>query len=216
MWVVSSRVWRPVARSNEASDASTTHAPPKGRETRRGWRTPLRGRRAHRCDRRRASRSAAASGQSRGGVLTPRCPQAVFASSIPIIRTSILVEWRRARSPAAGEAEALAGASARDRLGRRERETHQSLVRETSEGRVHGAHRNLATGTGLDLAADCVAVRRRAELRERQQDVELEFAEKVALGHGSSTNAYFDGGEGLQVCRGCATRHKSVTAKWRA
>src|SRR4029077_13342126 len=63
---------------------------------------------------------------------------------------------------------------------------------------------------------DCVAVGRRAELRERQQDVELELAEKVTLGHGSSTNAYFDGGRRAQVCSGRATRHKSVTAKCRA
>jgi hypothetical protein len=91
------------------------------------------------------------------------------------------------------EREVLAGAAALHGLRLRELVADEPLVSEPRQGGVHGADRDLPSGSSRDFLSDRDPVRLWSEVGEGEHDVDLEFAEKVAFGHVSSTNAYLDG-----------------------
>src|SRR6185503_405667 len=69
----------------------------------------------------------------------------------------------------------------------------QAFGLEARQRRVDRADDRVAARPFRDLAADGDAVRFRAEVRQRQHHVQLEFPENHAFAHVSSTNAYLDG-----------------------
>ena len=95
---------------------------------------------------------------------------------------------RVAQRPAAGvgQAETLPGPPAGHGLGPRQPVADEALVLEPAERRVDGTDRDLAPRPGLDLTPDGVTVGLVVELRQRQQHVDLEFAEEIAFGHRAS------------------------------